>query len=271
MTELNKDIRLFADASNIIFTEAKASAMTLPANTVQVWPGGTTFNNIQAAINSISNAGPQLQYQVAVGPGTYNENIVMKDYVFVIGSGQTNTFITAQGQQNITGVVNSATNCGISELTITATGGGWGTWPVGVKIMGSGKFHISGVTIISSDSGNEGNNVRGITNNTGGGGQLVIGQSIIQANGVSQTGAEAIEGFGIYNGGLTLFIELTTIQVNCPSAYGVTLAVNASATIDDSKIIAATMALNNSDGTSPIVANQCTIDGPVSAGVTVNP
>jgi hypothetical protein len=270
MSQMNQDIRLFTDASNIIFTEGKARAMALPANTVQVWPGGTTFTSIQAAINSISNAGPQLQYQVAVGSGTYNENVVMKDYVYVIGSGQTSTFITAPGQQNITGVVNSASNCGISECAVTATGGSWGTWPAGIKIMGSGKFHISGVTIISSDSGNPGNNVRGITNNTGSyGGQLVLGQSIIQLSGVSQTTAEAMECFGM--NGLNLFIELTAIEVNCPSAYGITTAGGTNATLDDCKITASTWALYNSDGASPITANQCAINGPVSSGVTVNP
>ncbi len=274
MLQMNEDVRSFVDASQNLFNAARPIALALAPNTAQVWPGGAVFTSIQAAIDSISNAGPQLQYQVAVGPGTFKENIVLKDYVFVIGAGQTSTFITAQGQgqaNNITGVVNSASNSGISELTITATGGGWGTWPVGIKIMGISKFHISGVTIVSGDNGTEGNNIRGISNNTGGaGGQVILSQSIIQATGGSNSTAEGIELFGIY-GPLSLFVNLTTINVTAPYAYGVTLAINSSAIIDDSKIIAATVALNNSDGTSPIVANQCTIDGPVSPGVTVNP
>ncbi|MBL7733497.1 MAG: hypothetical protein JNM88_20175, partial [Chitinophagaceae bacterium] len=103
--------------------ETKAIAAALPANTVQVWPGGTSFTTIQAAINSITGASQQEQYQVAVGPGTYNENVVMKDYVYVIGSGQDVTIITAPPQSSpFNGVVNSASGGGISELTINAPG-----------------------------------------------------------------------------------------------------------------------------------------------------
>jgi hypothetical protein len=270
MSENLQSIQAFSGESKAVFSQTLAQAQALPANTVQVWPGGATFSTIQAAIDSIKDAGPQLQYQVTVGNGTYKENVTMKDDVYVMGSGQTNTFITAPGQSNPPqGVVNTASNCGISELTITATGGGWGTWPAGVKLMGNGKFHISGVTIISSDSGNPGNNVRGITNNTGSyGGQLIVGQCIIQASGVDQSTTEAMELFGME--GLTVLVELTAIEVTANLSYGVTTAVGANVTLQGCKITASTWALNNSDGVSPITANQCTINGPVSGGVVVN-
>lgn len=271
MSENLQSIEAFVGESKAIFTQTLAQAQSLPANTVQVWPGGATFSSIQAAIDSINNAGPQLQFQVAVGSGTYKENVTMKDYVYIIGSGQTNTFITAPGQGGTpNGVVNTASNCGISEVTITATGGSWGTWPAAVKLTGSGKFHISGVTIISSDSGIAGNNVRGITNNTGSyGGQLVIGQSIIKASGVDQSTTEAMELFGM--NGLTVSIELTAIEVDASQSFGVTTAGGTNVTLTDCKISASTWALYDSDGASPITANQCVINGPVSGGVVVNP
>lgn len=270
MSALTAEVQSFVKLSNSIFAESKQRAMALPANTAQVWPGGQTFNSIQSAINSITNASAQLQYQVAVGSGTYNENVTMKDYVYVTGAGQDVTIITAPGQAQFgSGVVNSASNCGISEVTLNATGGSWGTCPVGVKIMGNGQFHISGVNINTSDSNNGGNNVRGITNNTGSyGGNVILGQSNINASGASETTAVGIELFGM--SGFTIFINLSTIQVQCASGFGVSTAVNATATLDDSKIIAPVWALFNSDGTAPITANQCTIDGPVSSGVTVN-
>ncbi len=263
----------FVKQSKTILAEATTRATALPANTVQVWPGGATFTTIQAAINSITGASAQEQYQVAVGPGTYNETVTMKDYIYIVGAGQDVTIITAPGQQNFaSGTVNSASGAGISELTINATGGGWGTCPVGIKICGSGNFHISGVNINSSDGGQGGNNVRGISNNTGSyTGSIIIGSSMIQATGADGTTALGIEGFGNSSAGAyNLFIELTGINVQCQSGFGVSLAVAASATLEDSKISANVWALYNSDGASPITANQCTINGPVSPGVTVN-
>jgi hypothetical protein len=264
------ELQTFADQSTNLIAEGQKLAAALPANTVQVWPGGTTFSTIQAAVNSIKGASPQLQYQVAVGPGTYNENVTMIDNIYIIGTGQTQTFITAPPQSSAgSGVVNSSSNAGISEVTINATGGGWGAWPIGVKITGSGNFHMSGITINTTDGGTGGNNVRGITNNAGSyGGSLILGQSIIQATGADQTTAVAIELFGM--SGLKLYVDVSAISVEANMGFGVSLAVNASAVIDDSKISAQTWALYNSDGSSPITANQCTINGPVSSGVVVN-
>lgn len=271
MSTLTASQESFLAASDAIFAQAATRAAALPANTVQVWPGGQTFTSIQAAINSISGASPQEQYQVAVGSGLYNESIQMKDNVWIVGAGQDVTIISAQPQQNPPqDVVNSAGNCGISEVTIKAPGGGWGSWPVGIKISGSGNFHISGVNIDVTDSGNGGNNIRGITNNTGSySASLILGQSNITCSGVAQSTAVGIELFGM--SGVTILVNLTTIQVSgATSNFGVSTAVNATATLEDSKIIANTWALYNSDGSAQITANQCTIDGPVSSGVVVN-
>lgn len=265
--------QLFAGQSKSILSNGKQLTSAVAPNTAQVWPGGAIFPGIQAAINSITDAGPQVEYQVVVGAGTYNEYVTMKDYVYIIGSGIGNTIITAAGQLNPSaGVVNSASNCGIGDLSIMATGGSWGVWPIGIKICGSGSFHISGVVITSSDSNLGGNNVRGITNNTGSySGNVIIGSSTIQASGAAQTTATGIECFG-WSGtaGFTLLIELTSITVQGTESFGLTTAVGASATLEDSKIAATVWALYNSDGASPITADQCTITGPVSPGVTVN-
>lgn len=260
-------LQAFVNQSASLASQTKAVALALAPNTAQVWPGGAVFNSIQAAIDSITGASAQEQYQVAVGTGTFNENVVMKDYVYVIGSGQDKTIITAAPLSTISGVVNSASGCGISECTINAPGASWGSWPVGIKIMGAGKFHISGVTI-NCGAGSTGDNVRGITNNTGSyTGNVILGQSILNLTGDSQSACSGIELFG----GLVMFINLTSIQANGQGQnYGITTATGSTVTLDDSKIIANTWALLNSDGSAPITANQCTIDGPVSAGVVVN-
>ena len=270
MSTLTSELTSFIDQSNELVAKIQPVAAALPANTVQVWPGGAKFNTIQAAIDSVANAGPQLQYQIAVGPGTYNENVVMKDYIYIIGADQDITVITAPAQLNATaGVVNSSSGAGISELTINAPGGSWGTWPIGIKICGSGKFHISGVNI---NSGGDaiGDNARGISNNTGSyTGNVVVSQSNIMVTGASSTTCIGAELFGM--DGLTVFFNLTAIQCNGSGGnLGVSTAAGATATLNDCKIISNNWALYNSDQTSPITANQCTINGPVSAGVVVN-
>lgn len=268
MNNITNELQTFAGQAASLASRTKQIALALAPNTAQVWPGGAVFNSIQAAIDSITGASAQEQYQVAVSTGTFNENVVMKDYVYVIGSGQDKTIITAPPQQQINGVVNSASGCGISECTINAPGAGWGNWPVGIKITGSGNFHISGVTI-NSGAGSNGDNVRGITNNTGSyTGNVILGQSILNLTGDSSSTCSGIELFG---NGMVVFINLTSIQANGQAQnFGVSTATGSTVTLDDSKIIANTWALYNSDGSAPITANQCTIDGPVSSGVVVN-
>lgn len=275
MSSLSTEMSSFIKTSDAIFAEGKTRATALPDNTVQVFPGGATFSTIQAAIDSINNASPQLQYQVSVGPGTYKENVTMKDYVYVIGAGQTATTITAPPSQNFaSGVVNSASGCGISQVTLNAIGGGWGACPAGVKINGSGKFHISGVTINSGGPGDVGNNTRGITNNTGSyTGNLVLGSSIINLQGGDSCTGVGVDLFGFYGvpNPPVLLIDVSSIQVTSNAqTFGVATSGGATVTLDDSKVIASTFALYNSDGQSLITANQCTIDGPVSSGVVVN-
>jgi hypothetical protein len=269
MSALTSELQSFINQSASHIEKTKTIALALAPNTTQVWPGGAVFSTIQDAINSITGASAQEQYQVAVGSGTFTENVVMKDYVYVIGSGQGITIITAPPQQSAAaGVVNSASGGGISELTINAPGAGWGNWPIGIKICGNGKFHISGVTI-NSGAGSNGDNVRGLSNNTGSyTGYVILSQSILNITGDSQSGCDGIELFG---NGMVLFVNLSTIQSTGGSQnFGITTAGGANVTLDDSQITANTWTLYNSDGASPITANQCTINGPVSGGVVVN-
>lgn len=275
MSALSQALSSFIQQSNAFMAEGLKQATALPPQTVQVWPGATTFTTIQAAINSINNASQQLQYQVAVGEGTFNENVAMKDYVYITGAGQGKTFITAPPQTSFAnGVVDSASGCGISEVTINAPGGGWGSCPTGIKITGSGKFHISGVTINSGSSSDVGNNTRGITNNTGSyTGNLIIGSSIFNIQGGDNTTAVGVDLFGYYGvpNPPVLLIDVSAIVVSSNAqSFGVSTSGGATVTLDQSKVVAATFSLYDSDQSSLITANQCTISGPVSQGVVVN-
>lgn len=54
-------------------------------NTITVAKSGGQYTTIQAAINSITDAAADNKYLITVLPGTYTENIVMKDYVSLTG------------------------------------------------------------------------------------------------------------------------------------------------------------------------------------------
>jgi len=275
MPAINEQHQAFITQCIPIIANTKSIAASLAPNTVQVWPGGAVFTGIQAAIDSITGASQDEQYQVAVGSGTYKENIVMKDYVYVIGAEQSLTTITAPAKaSDPPAVVNSASGCGISELTINAPGGEANVAPAGIKICGTGFFHISGVTINSGTAGSKTNDVKGIHNMYGSpSGDVIIGSSMININGAGGEGI-GINLFGVTGSApLNVTIELSTIRVNPgpQGCYGVTAATSAAVVLNESTITASTYALDNDGSGSPITANQCTINGPVSKNVVVNP
>jgi len=262
----------FINTSNAIFAEARSRTSTIPENTVQVWPGGASFSSIMAALNSITNASESNQYQVAVGAGTFQENIVMKDYVYVIGSGEGVTWIQADGQTNFAGgAVNSAGNCGIADLTINCWGITGGLCPIGIKIVSSGNFHISGVVVLADDNKINGCSVRGVTNYNGSStGTVIFGQSAACANAFEpNSNARAIE---VSGAGFNLLIDDgNQISGSGYNACGIIASAHAAVTIDAATEVAgATYAIDNSDLTATITVNNCFIVGPVSSGVTIN-
>lgn len=99
---------------------APAYKWPMPSN-VKIVQKGTvdnihTFNYITAALNSITNASPTNPYVVKVMPGTYNEQVNMKSYVNVVGSGQDATVIYFAGNTGAT--VYMATNSTLQSLKV---------------------------------------------------------------------------------------------------------------------------------------------------------
>ena len=93
---------------------------------------------------------------IKIAPGTYLEpaGMVLKNYVDIEGSGQTNTIITAGSSAvsntTVRGVA-GALNGEIRNLTITNTGGGGsavGLWLTGITPAGG--FRVSSVTVTAS-------------------------------------------------------------------------------------------------------------------------
>lgn len=79
------------------------------AQIVTVAKSGKKYNSIQNAINSITDATNSKRYCIKVMPGDYLENIIMKDYVDIIGNGRTNTRITPTSGTAVTFPANKAT------------------------------------------------------------------------------------------------------------------------------------------------------------------
>ena len=74
--------------------QIKAVAAQLSSNTVQVDPGGAMFTTIGAALASITDASQEKEYLITVGPGFYNEQVILKPYVYIHGAGIPYTVIT---------------------------------------------------------------------------------------------------------------------------------------------------------------------------------
>ena len=56
-----------------------------PVEIIEVAPLNADFSSIQSAINSINDASPSKIYNILIYPGIYTENVVLKDYVNLIG------------------------------------------------------------------------------------------------------------------------------------------------------------------------------------------
>jgi hypothetical protein len=125
----------FAELSaNLAARQARNAKLSLPtpaANSVTVYPPtpGGPFTTIQAAINSISGQGPQNEYSVVAGPGTYNESITLISWITVHGSGA--------GQTILSGSVTAASNSALQSMTILPV-----STPYAVSVIAATNFEI---------------------------------------------------------------------------------------------------------------------------------
>lgn len=94
------------------------------AQMVTVAKSGAQFTSVQAAIDSISDASFSKRYLVWIGPGEYNEQVTLKSYIDLQGSGTDVTLISASGfSANTTGTLIGAENTEVRFLQIRNIGG----------------------------------------------------------------------------------------------------------------------------------------------------
>lgn len=257
--------------------QIKAVAAMLSNNTVQVDPGGATFSTISAALASITDASQKKEYLITVGPGFYNEQVILKPYVYIHGAGIALTTITYPpvSSENFMnrGTIVGASNSGITELTANCLGGSWGDWSTALLVSGCSPFYASAVSLVCEDQGNGGLNIETIAVNWNsqpdGPSQVYISYSVALANMDSNQSVGVVL---MANGSTTNVqgIETKFMANGGEQSFGANSNGGATITLDNCVAQGATFALNIPDGSSTLIANNCTIDGPVSNGVQIN-
>jgi hypothetical protein len=257
--------------------QLQAAAAQLTGNTVSVNPGGATFPTIAAALASITDNGLRKQYVINVGPGTFNEQVTLKPYVYLHGAGVDQTTITTPpaNQDNSfgRGTVIGASNSGVYHVTLNSLGGNWGDWSTALSIPSCSPFYVGDVMLLCDDQGNRGVNIETCAVNwnlaNGQGAALVYFSSVaIVANG--QSSDSTAEALAVGAQAVVQLIESKVVGEGAGQSFGGVTALGGQLTLDNCFVQGGTWALYNSDGASPVTANNCQFNGPVSNGVTVN-
>ena len=240
------------------------------ANTVIVQPGGKTFPTITAALNSITDAKLQKQYVVQIGPGTYNEVVVCKPYVYLSGAGVEHTTITAPASANQwdKGTVKAASNSAVQDMTILSVGTAWGSWATAVDCTAAVNFDIENCNLEANASGDGPNLVTLAVdyNSAGGGSQINVAYTMVGAHG----GAQPI-GMLVY---ARAFVNVTDSKIVADTgnvAWGASASNGSAIKLFGTTVLGTTMSLVLSDSSSQITATNCKLIGPYSPGVVVNP
>jgi pectin methylesterase-like acyl-CoA thioesterase len=261
-------------------TTDQIKAMLQP-NTVIVWPGQATFTSIQAAINSITDATVDNQYQVFIGQGTYTEQVTLKPYVYLMGAGQTATVITYGGtsQENggaTSGVVIGASNSGLQNLTAYCTGGAEeNTYSQALFCNAANPFYCGGVTLLADDSAggeNASNVIFAVANgyDSSALNQIKIGDSTLTANATGwNSGARAVNAmysatYDIYS---SQIVATRNTQSTNGQAWGATAGAQATLQLTECSVSGIDYSVNQTDGSSTAI--DCVLTGPVGAGVQV--
>lgn len=252
-----------------------ASAAQLAANTVEVDPGGATFTSIGAALASITDNSQQKQYLLYVGPGTYNERVTLKPYVYLHGAGQGQTIINYPPAQEAfqRGTVIAASNSGIAGMTVNCLGGSWGVWSTALIVAGANPFMASDVGFVSDDQGNAGVNSETVAvnwNAEGSGQQAVVYFSYCAITSNMQSNQSVAVGIIVNGPANATLQECKVVGQGGMQSFGVQSNGGAVVTCDNCYAQGATMSLSIPDYNSTLIANNCQTNGPVGSGVQIN-
>ncbi|HEX8284540.1 MAG TPA: hypothetical protein VF588_14340 [Pyrinomonadaceae bacterium] len=248
----------------------------LAANAVQVSPGGKTFATIRDALASITDASLKKQYVITAGPGTYNEQVILKPYVYLHGSGIDQTFVVGPPVSSDDfpnrGAIVGASNSAVANLTASCHGRKWGDYATALLVTASAPFLVEAVALVSGDQGYPGINVETVAVNWN---AQPIGPSKVYVS-YSTITAEMVNGDSngtalIVNGEAAVqCIETKLVATGGGTPTAAASNGGATLTLDNCYAQGAGFALNIPDYYSTLIANNCTIDGPVQNGVQIN-
>jgi len=245
-----------------------APAAADQANSVTVQPGGKTFSTITAALNSITDASQKKQYVVQIGPGTYNEVVVCKPWVFLSGAEVSQTHITAPASQNQwdKGTVKAASNSAIQNLSVRSVGTSWGTWATAVDCTGAVNFDIENCDLEAN--GQSGVNLVTLAidySATGGGSQVNLAYSMVGGHADSGSNPSAIL---VYARAYLHVMDSKVVADTGGSAWGASASYESTIELY-STTVAGAMSLVLPDGSGHITATDCKLVGPYSPGVVI--
>lgn len=233
-------------------TDTHESVRRVPENHVQVEPGGHLFPSIGAAMASIDPS-VQKQYSINLGADTFREQVTFKSYVRIQGpEGPGGATIVYSATSDAPTAVVGATNSSLQDVTISVTASEGAIDVIAIS-LGDGTFGISNCIC-----------------NVGDGGLPVtyaIGIFIEPPTESAQIG-----------------VVSTTVDVTASSAQSTAIGVmvrgNASVDVDNVTVVSGARNVlgigfqggdtNLAADTAAITATDCTLQGPVSPGVTVN-
>lgn len=241
-------------------------------NSVQLDPGGQTFPTIGAALASITDASQKKQYLLTCSPGTFNEQVTLKPWCYLQGSGTDQTTISAPPVQDAfsRGTVLGASNSSISDLTVVCLGGTWGDWSTALNVGGSAPFYAEQVVLISDDQGNAGINSETVAVNWNthqpGQAQFYLAYATVASQ--MESGQSTAVGM-IVNAATAELTESKVSASGGDESFGVQSNGGAVVNLYNCAAGGQTFALNIPDGASTLIATNCQISGPVGQGVQV--
>jgi hypothetical protein len=242
-------------------------------NQVEVQPGGKVFATIGEALASITDASQKKQYMVYVGPGTFNEVVVCKSWVFIQGAGLDQTFVAAEAPTQFAskGTILGASNSAIQNMTVQSTSTNPAAWVVPVACDNAKNFDVENCALIARDDQGSGAAV-GLAVDYGGGAtssQVYVAYTSVLAT----SSGDKWPPLGVLARSKS-FVQLTESQVaakGAATAWGGASGSGSNLVLFNCRVEGQTYSLNLIDTMGQCTANQCQLVGPVGGGVVVNP
>lgn len=148
---INADVELAPRQPLSASPYALTAMYTQYKNMLVVTTGGGQYNSITAALNAITDNSVSNPYLILVAPGTYVEQVTMKPYVDIQGSGETTTRITQGGfATTTTGAVVAASNSTLRSLTVDSNAAS-NAQPIAIAIQANqaSPFRMERVTAVA--------------------------------------------------------------------------------------------------------------------------